>query len=165
MISENDKSLFRSAIDKQMPIDKDGEKKPKATSPHFTKPFEAYSFLSEANISGSEVVSYAQDGTSPKLIKKIKQGNIGGAVPSLDLHGQTVKEACHSLSKFFHYHRDERFIQIIHGKGYHSDQGLSIIKSQVVHYLKQHPQVLAFCSCPAKDGGTGAVFVCLKTDV
>ena len=164
MVSENDKSLFRSAINTQVSIDKDGDREPKSTTTHFAEPFEAYSYLSEANISGSEVVSYAQDGMSPKTIKKMKRGNLEYA-PSLDLHGQTVEEACQSLSKFLHYHRDERFIQIIHGKGYHSNQGLSILKSQVVSYLKQHPQVLAFCSCPKKDGGTGAVFVCLKADV
>ena len=164
MVSENDKSLFRSAINKQIPIDKDGDKESESNSTHFAEPFQAYSYLSEANVSGSEVVSHAQDGMSPKTIKKMKQGKIDYA-PILDLHGQTIKEACQSLSKFLHYHRDERFIQIIHGKGCHSNKSLSIIKSQVVHYLKQHPQVLAFSSCPQKDGGTGAVFVCLKADV
>jgi hypothetical protein len=33
---------------------------------------------------------------------------------------------------------------------------------QVVNFLKQHPQVLAFHSCPPKDGGTGAIFALLK---
>jgi len=66
------------------------------------------------------------------------------------------------LSNFIHYHQDEKFIHIVHGKGFHSEQGLSILKSQVVHYLKQHPQVLAFYSCPQNSGGTGAVFVNLK---
>ena len=41
-------------------------------------------------------------------------------------------------------------------------KNVSIIKSQVVNYLKQHPQVLGFCSCPQAMGGTGAVFACLK---
>jgi len=43
--------------------------------------------------------------------------------------------------------------------------GLSIMKSQVVHYLKQHPDVIAFCSCTQEMGGTGAVFVHLKANV
>ena len=94
----------------------------------------------------------------------MKQGRIG-YTPSVDLHGQKIEAAWQSLSKFIHYHGDVRFIQIIHGKGYNSDQNLSILKSQVVHYLKQHPQVLAFCSCPQKMGGTGAVFVYLKDNV
>ena len=161
MVSEKDKSLFRSAINKNMAIDKDGDKKPESNAISFTKPFESYSYIGDANISGAEFVSYAKYGIAPKTIKKMKQGNIE-YTPTLDLHGQTVEESCELLSEFLHYHKDERFVRIIHGKGYHSDKGLSIIKSQVVHYLKQHPQVLCFCSCPQKYGGTGAVFVHLK---
>jgi DNA-nicking Smr family endonuclease len=28
--------------------------------------------------------------------------------------------------------------------------------------LTQHPQIIAFNSCPKKDGGTGAIFALLK---
>jgi DNA-nicking Smr family endonuclease len=120
--------------------------------------------LYEPNITGSEPVIHFKVGLSPKIIKKMKQGNIDSP-PSIDLHGHKIEEACQSLSRFIHFHSNERFIHIIHGKGYHSNNGLSIIKSQVVHYLKQHPQVLAFCSCPQDMGGTGAVFVHLRADV
>jgi DNA-nicking Smr family endonuclease len=91
----------------------------------------------------------------------MKQGNLD-TMPILDLHGQTVVEACESLSAFMYHHQFEPFIQIIHGKGYHSENGMSILKTQVVSFLSQHPQVLAFNSCPDKDGGTGAVFALLK---
>ena len=164
MIDESDKSLFRSTVDNQKPIDKDNNK---TQSPHKTKsskPFENYSFLYEPNISGSQTVTHFKDGLSPKVLKKMKQGNIG-STPSIDLHGHKIEQACKSISDFIHFHSDKRFVQIIHGKGYHSDNGLSIMKSQVVHYLKQHPNVLAFCSCPQEMGGTGAVFVHLKSDV
>ena len=165
MIDESDKSLFRSAVNQQIPIDKDGDKEEAYNNKkHWNKPFEDYSYLPKPNLSASDSISYSQAGVSPKTLKKMKQGRIDHT-PSIDLHGQKIEEACQSLSKFIHYHGDERFIQIIHGKGYNSDQNLSILKSQVVHYLKQHPQVLAFCSCPQKMGGTGAVFVYLKGNV
>ena len=165
MIDENDKSLFRSAVNQQIPIDKDGDKEEAYNNKKlWNKPFEDYSYLPKPNLSASDSVSHPQSGVSPKILKKMKQGRIDHA-PCIDLHGQKIEEACKSLSKFIHYHDDERFIQIIHGKGYNSDQNLSILKSQVVHYLKQHPQVLAFCSCPQKMGGTGAVFVYLKVNV
>ncbi|HIM58917.1 MAG TPA: hypothetical protein EYJ00_06355 [Gammaproteobacteria bacterium] len=157
-INEEDKQLFRSTVDTNAPIDKDGVREHKALKkPAFT----SYSYIVDANLDGSEVVSYAQSGVSTKVIKKMKQGNID-AVPILDLHGQTVVEACESLSNFMHHHQFEPFIQIIHGKGYHSDNGMSVLKTQVVSFLSQHPQVLAFNSCPDKDGGTGAVFALLK---
>jgi len=165
MIDESDKSLFRSAVNEQMPIDKDANNKESYNHTQlWKKPFEDYIFLPKPNLSASDSVNHSQSGVSPKTLKKMKQGRIG-YTPSIDLHGQKVEEACRSLSKFIHYHGNERFIQIIHGKGYNSDQNLSVLKSQVVHYLKQHPQVLAFCSCPQKMGGTGAVFVYLKGNV
>ena len=161
MISESDKFLFRSTIDKKIPIDKDADKEIESNKTNRNRIFDSYSYLSKPNLSGTEPVSYSQSGVSPKTIKKMKQGNLGQP-PSIDLHGQVIKEAFRSLSNFIHYHQDEKFIHIIHGKGFHSEQGLSILKSQVVHYLKQHPQVLAFYSCPQNSGGTGAVFVNLK---
>jgi len=165
MIDESDKSLFRSVVNQQKPIDKDGNNEETYDNKkNWDKPFEDYSYLAKPNLSASDSVNHSQSGVSPKTLKKMKQGRIGYS-PSIDLHGHKVEEACQSLSKFIHYHGDERFIQIIHGKGYNSDQNLSVLKSQVVHYLKQHPQVLAFCSCPQKMGGTGAVFVYLKGNV
>ena len=165
MIDESDKSLFRSVVNQQKPIDKDGNNEETYNNKkNWDKPFEDYSYLAKPNLSASDSVNHSQSGVSPKTLKKMKQGRIGYS-PSIDLHGHKVEEACQSLSKFIHYHGDERFIQIIHGKGYNSDQNLSVLKSQVVHYLKQHPQVLAFCSCPQKMGGTGALFVYLKGNV
>jgi len=165
MIDESDKSLFRSVVNQQKPIDKDGNNEETYdNNKNWDKPFEDYSYLAKPNLSASDSVNHSQSGVSPKTLKKMKQGRIGYS-PSVDLHGQKVDEACQSLSKFIHYHGGERFIQIIHGKGYNSDQNLSVLKSQVVYYLKQHPQVLAFCSCPQKMGGTGALFVYLKGNV
>jgi DNA-nicking Smr family endonuclease len=158
-INEEDRQLFRSTIDATAPVDKDGVNR---ITHAVKKPaFTAYSYIVEANLGGSEIVSYSKSGVSPKVIKKMKQGNLE-AISVLDLHGQTVIEACESLSEFMHRHQFESFIQIIHGKGYHSENGMSILKTQVVNFLKQHPQVLAFNSCPDKDGGSGAVFVLLK---
>jgi len=164
MINESDKSLFRSVVENQQPVDKDRSNESKTIETKSDRPFENYSFLYEPNISGSQEVIHNVDGLSPKTLKKMKQGNIGHT-PSVDLHGYKIEEACRSLSDFIHFHSDKRFIQIIHGKGYHSNNGLSIMKSQVIHYLKQHPNVLAFCSCPQDMGGTGAVFVHLKANV
>ena len=164
MIDESDKSLFRSTVDFQKPLAKDSQKKQNPRKMSSSKPFENYSFLYEPNISGSQTVTHFKDGLSPKVLKKMKQGNIG-STPSIDLHGHKIEQACKSISDFIHFHSDKRFVQIIHGKGYHSDNGLSIMKSQVVHYLNQHPNVLAFCSCPQELGGTGAVFVHINSDV
>ena len=48
-------------------------------------------------------------------------------------------------------------MKIIHGKGIDS-----ILKTCVNGWLRQIPEVLAFCSAPAAQGGNGAVLVLLK---
>ena len=158
-INEDDKQLFRATIDANAPIDKDAGTR--TTNQVNLPAFTAYSYITEARLSGSEIVSYAKNGLPPKLIKKMKRGDIDYTA-TLDLHGQTVTEACESMSQFMYHHQHEPFIQIIHGKGYHSENGMSILKTQVVSFLNQHPQVVAFNSCPDKDGGSGAVFALLK---
>ena len=85
MINESDKSLFRSTVDQQKPIDKDGVKKTATSKNGSNKLFQKYSFLYEPNISGSEAVVHYKSGLSPKVLKKMKQGNIG-STPSIDLH-------------------------------------------------------------------------------
>ncbi|NYT52019.1 MAG: Smr/MutS family protein [Candidatus Vesicomyosocius endoextente] len=158
MISKSDKILFRSTIESNIPFNKD---KIELQNLAKKKVFKAYNYITHDSLAGSAIIKYAKNSVSPKIIKKMKQGNISYA-PILDLHGQTTIEACQSLSKFIHYHQHQKFIHIIHGKGYNSGQGNSILKRQVVSFLRQHPEVLAFNSCPPKDGGTGAVFTLLK---
>lgn len=158
-INEKDKQLFRNAVDTVTPMDKDG-------GHHTNKvkkqpPFTAYSFVIDGTITSEEVVNYAQSGISQKMINKMKRGDID-SVSMLDLHGYKIKDACETLSNFMYHHQFEQFVHIIHGKGYQSKNGISVLKTQVVNFLKQHPQVLACHSCPPKDGGTGAVFALLK---
>jgi DNA-nicking Smr family endonuclease len=158
MINEADKQLFRSTIDNDIPIDKDCVQSSNNQQkwPKFTN----YSHIIEANLSGSQVVNYTQ-GVSKKIIKQMQSGNIDYA-PDLDLHGHTIIKACELMSNFIYHNQQSHFVHIIHGKGYRSKDNMSVLKTQVVSFLSQHPQVLAFHSCPAKDGGTGAIFALLK---
>ena len=52
---------------------------------------------------------------------------------------------------------NETMVKIVHGKG-----SEAILKTCVNGWLRQLPEVLAFCSAPPKDGGNGAVLVLLK---
>lgn len=158
-INEEDSALFRSTVNNNTPIDKDKTHQPNHANKQ--EPFKAYSYITEANLLGADVVKHAQSGVSSKIIKKMKRDNIEH-IPVLDLHGQSVVEACESMSQFIYHHQKKSLIHIIHGKGYHSEHGMSVLKTQVVSFLKQHPSVMAFNSCPDKDGGTGAVFVLMR---
>ena len=161
-VGESDKALFRTTVDSNTPLDKDNIEQSAGTKKQAL--FSNYRYINEARILGSEMIAHTKGGVSNKIIKKMKNGNIED-FPKLDLHGQTVTEACESMSQFIYHHQHKTFIQIIHGKGYHSENGLSILKTQVMSFLKQHPAIMAFNSCPDKNGGTGAVFVLLKTYV
>jgi DNA-nicking Smr family endonuclease len=158
-INEQDKQLFRVTVETEVLIDKDGGKRINKVKK--TPKFTAYSFILDAVISGEEIVHYAQSGISKKQMNIMKHGHIDNAV-SIDLHGYTLEKACEALSNFMHHYQFEHFVHIIHGKGYRSDNEMSVLKTQVINFLKQHPQVLAFHSCPPKDGGAGAVFALLK---
>ncbi len=160
MISEADKKIFRNAAENQAPFDKDSQFG--AISSPLKQPlFTAYSYVLEADIAGNEVLNYAKNSPSKKHLKAMKRGDISAF--SLDLHGYTTIQTCEALSAFIHQHQNEQYLRIIHGKGHNSPDHKSILKSQVVRYLTQHPDVLAFHSCPPNQGGTGAVFVLLKT--
>lgn len=162
MVDAEDKKLFRNTVDNQPLLDKDADFI-KSKNQVKTQPiFHLQDYSVNANLSGSEPVSHNKTRLPAKIIKQMKHGKIPPC-PTLDLHGQTVKEAHISMAKFIHHHQHKRYVHIIHGKGHHAYQGLSVLKSQVVYYLKQHPAILSFVSCPPKDGGTGAVFVLLKT--
>lgn len=107
-------------------------------------------------------LSYHQAGLTEKRLKQLKKGEFS-IERCLDLHGLHVNGASHALTHFIlnAYKQGLRYLLIIHGKGgQHSD--VAVLKSHVAHWLKQFPEVLAFHSAQAKDGGAGALYVLLK---
>ena len=57
MVDESDKSLFRNAVNEQMPIDKDADKEETYNNKkHWNKPFEDYSYLPKPNLSASDSI-------------------------------------------------------------------------------------------------------------
>jgi hypothetical protein len=63
------------------------------------------------------------------------KANIAPVPPSLgDLHGYTIKQTCEALSEFIYREQFEQFVGIIHGKGYRSDNKMSVIKIKLWHY-------------------------------
>ena len=73
-------------------------------------------------------------------------------------------DAEHNLSRFIsnQYKMNSKIILVIHGKS-GKDSSPPVIKNLVNSYLRQMPEVLAFYSAQPKDGGTGAVYVLLKS--
>ena len=111
----------------------------------------------------NDVLFFARSGIQQKVQRKLRRGEFP-IEDELDLHGYTVVEAKTAILEFFAECRkyQKRYVRIIHGKGYRSEQKIPILKTHVAYWLPQHNDVMAFSSAQAKDGGTGALYVILK---
>lgn len=109
-------------------------------------------------VSGDAYLSYKTATLQNKVFNDLKQGKIRW-YDAVDLHGATIEESREAMSQLIlqAQKNNENCVKIIHGKGVDS-----ILKTCVNGWLRQIPEVLAFCSAPAAQGGNGAVLVLLK---
>lgn len=107
-------------------------------------------------------VAFIAPGLQKNVLKKLRKGYYG-LDADIDLHGLTSREALKQLLNFLQHCVESgcRCVQIVHGKGYHSPENQPILKNDINLWLRQHKDVLAFCSAPSRAGGTGALFVLL----
>jgi DNA-nicking Smr family endonuclease len=120
--------------------------------------------LEVEDLQSGDILSFCRAGIQKNIFKKLKKGQYSiGA--ELDLHGHTRPEAKIALAKFIQLSRENniRCIRIIHGKGYGSNNQGPKLKPMVNKWLQQRNEILAFCSARPIDGGTGAVYVLLKS--
>jgi DNA-nicking Smr family endonuclease len=83
----------------------------------------------------------------------------------LDLHGYLTEAARKQLQQFLHdaHHQGLRCVLVIHGKGLNSRGGDAILKRLTRHWLTQHHTVLAYCNALPPEGGSGAVWILLRS--
>jgi DNA-nicking Smr family endonuclease len=109
-----------------------------------------------------DVLEWKKDGVQHQVFARLKNGHypIEG---SLDLHRLSVKEARDAVFKFFRLAEAKRWrtVLIAHGRGEQSATPARL-KSYVVHWLGQLPEVIAYASADRRHGGTGAVLVLVK---
>jgi DNA-nicking Smr family endonuclease len=111
-----------------------------------------------------EETEYHRAGLQRSVLRKLRRGNYA-VQDELDLHGSTVAQAEVRLAAFLEQARGQRFacVRIIHGKGLSSPGKNPVIKPKVCRWLRQHGGVLAFTSAPRHDGGSGALYVLLRS--
>ena len=109
-------------------------------------------------------LAFQQSGIQKKTFKKLKQGKFV-VEDTVDLHGLTINKARELINDFINHALQQQLkcVQIIHGKGYRSHAKGPVLKPLVNSWLRQKAEVLAFCSTTQRDGGTGAVYVLLKS--
>lgn len=117
-----------------------------------------------AEIETGDELLYSRPGLQHTVMRKLRRGQYA-IEAQLDLHGNTVPEARERVNTFIHNMRalNKRCVRIIHGKGKSSEGKLPVLKGKVNAWLRQKDEVLAFCSATPNDGGTGAVYVLLRS--
>ena len=117
-----------------------------------------------AQVSGEEFIFYSQNGLQYKTQKQLRQGKIP-VDDHLDLHGLSIRESREELLEFINFAQKThcRCIRLVHGKGYRAENGIPVLKNKINNWLRQHPDVIAFSSAQPRDGGTGAVYILIKT--
>ena len=172
VVTEDDATLFRDAIDGVRPLDvppPPPRKPPPAPEPRSRARDEAEALAAsrspawaEATADAAEALSYRRDEVPASVLKALARGeySVGAEV---DLHRQRAPGAERLLRTFLAQARAEGIacVRVIHGKGARGPDGGSVLKALVDRLLRQRADVLAFASAPEAMGGTGAVLVLL----
>ena len=111
-----------------------------------------------------EQLAFQRPGISRNEMRQLRRGNYS-IQAEIDLHGLTVSEAQIELRSFVTecVDRNLRCIRVVHGKGLRSGDNGPVLKANVNYWLPGWDEVLAFCSALPRHGGTGAIYVLLKT--
>jgi DNA-nicking Smr family endonuclease len=117
----------------------------------------------DLNIETGEFLDFMRPGVQHRVYRDLQRGLIEPEA-SLDLHGMRVVEARTAFSRFLKQSLDtgRRCVRIIHGKGRGSEGQQPVLKQKTNQWLQQTEAVLAFCTAPRWDGGTGAAYVLLS---
>ena len=176
-ISEEEKALFRQAVGGASPKTPKARKVSKTRRPSPQTASKISPGVSSnqitRRISRSRVmldetqdnsVLFVRSGLQKKVIKHLRRGDYG-IKDILDLHGYTIAQARIQLSNFLTRatHAGYPAVLIIHGKGLHGDTPGGTLKRFTIDWLKQQAAVKAFCAAQPQDGGTGAVYVLLRS--
>jgi DNA-nicking Smr family endonuclease len=113
--------------------------------------------------SAADALSFRRPGVRDQTLRHLRRGRYP-VEDELDLHGLSQAAARDNLADFIasSSHAGLRCVRVVHGKGYRSGLRGPVLKIAVNTWLRRHPDVLAFASARAIDGGTGAVYVLLR---
>lgn len=167
-LEADDIALFRAAVGEVNPLPQQNriEFRPPPRRPllrNSALPLALPDTLSDF-ASGELPDEYLGNGLSRMMLRKLRRGH-WAIQDRLDLHGLDSDAARRLLQEFLHEAQQNglRCVLVIHGKGMNSRDGEAVLKLRTRHWLIQHPQVLAWCDAPLRDGGNGAVLALLRT--
>lgn len=117
-----------------------------------------------AAVSTGDELSYRRAHVPDAVLLRLRRGHFA-VEAEIDLHGMTGAEAKQALREFIANAMLHRMscVRIIHGKGRRSGPRGPVLKNVVNQWLQRNGDVLAFGSARSVDGGSGAVYVLLRT--
>ena len=174
-MTDDDTDLFRRAMTDTKPLQSEaravgGARKPRPRA-RFSRDDEQQALreslaadidsIEQANGDG---LRFCRASVGRRTMRKLSRGGFS-VQAEIDLHGMTVVEAKPRLAAFIERcARDGRLcVRIVHGKGIGSGRRGPVLKQSVNCWLKQWDAVLAFVSARQVDGGTGALYVLLRS--
>ncbi len=109
-----------------------------------------------------DIVGQKKNGVQEGVFRKLRLGKYETQA-HLDLHRVRLLDAREQVFRFLQEAQAQglRTVQISHGKGQHSERP-GLLKSYVLHWLTEYPEVLAFHSAPQNQGGAGVTLALLK---
>lgn len=109
-------------------------------------------------------LNFKREGVQHAVIRKLRRGQFA-VQAHLDLHGLTAAEAKLQLAGFLQQCAASglRCVRVVHGKGNSSPGKIPVLKPRVAHWLAQRNEVMAYTSARPVDGGTGAIYVLLRS--
>ncbi|MZR61501.1 DNA endonuclease SmrA [Alcanivorax sp. DP30] len=109
-----------------------------------------------------DIIGVKKNGVQEGVYRKLRLGKYE-AQDVLDLHRVRLMEARDQVNHFLNraHENSLRAVLISHGKGLHSERP-GLLKSYVMHWLKESHLVLAYHTAPQNRGGTGATFVLIR---
>lgn len=118
----------------------------------------------EAELATGDELSFRRPHISEAVLLKLRRGHFA-VDAEIDLHGMTGAEAKAALREFIAEAVNRRFscVRIIHGKGRRSGPRGPVLKNVVNQWLQRIDYIQAFGSARQVDGGSGAVYVLLRT--
>lgn len=165
--NSDDEQLFHEAMSDVTPI-KDDRVAPKGKK-HRPVPLnlpvgdEEEEDFADTSIQTGDELLFQRPGIQNRLFSDLRRGYIEPEA-KLDLHGMRVIDARQAMARFLKQsvQNHRRCVIVIHGKGQGSKDQQPVLKQKTNQWLRQREEVLAFCSAPRWNGGTGATYVLLS---
>lgn len=107
--------------------------------------------------------TYLAAGMGKDVLRKLKQ-LVWSVEATLDLHGATLAQATVRFDRFVTtcFEHNVKCFMIIHGKGYGSKDGKTVLKQRVISWLRDLDHIAAFMPAPDNMGGEGALIILSK---